>query len=109
MITLGRLATRVFEASGSRIPSVVGALDISPETRPDACGISLAVDPGAMYDRLKRMAPGVKRVFFAYEPGHDGWLLEHAKKEAAPVDWSCTQSQRMVCSRAPNATGISRR
>ncbi len=83
VITLGRLANRVFEASGSRIPSVVGALDISPETRPDASGISLAVDPGVMFDRLKRMAPGVKRVFFAYEPGHDGWLLEHAKKEAA--------------------------
>ncbi|MGH8654548.1 MAG: hypothetical protein ACREYE_21310 [Gammaproteobacteria bacterium] len=83
VITLGRLATRVFEACGSRIPSVIGALDLSPETRPDASGISLAVDPGAMFDQLKRMAPRVKRVFFAYEPGHDGWLLEHARKEAA--------------------------
>lgn len=103
VITLGRLATRVFEGSGSRIPSVVGALDISPETRPDASGISLVVDPGVMFDRLKRMAPGVKRVFIAYEPGHDGWLLEHAKKEVY------AQSRQMVCSRAPNATGISRK
>ncbi len=53
VITLGRLATRVFEASGSRIPFVVGALDLSPETRPDASGISLAVDPGVMFDRLR--------------------------------------------------------
>jgi putative ABC transport system substrate-binding protein len=83
VITLGRLATQLFETSGSRLPYVIGALDISPDTRPHASGISLAVDPGVMFDQLRNMAPMVKRVFLVYEPGHDHWLLERAKKDTS--------------------------
>ena len=45
VITLGRLATQVFEMSGSRLPHVIGALDISLETRPNASGISAPWTP----------------------------------------------------------------
>ena len=82
VITLGRLATQVFEMSGSRLPHVIGALDISPETRPNASGISLAVDPRVMFEHLKKIAPRVTRVFLVSEPGHDRWLVERAMKEA---------------------------
>lgn len=83
VITLGRLATHVLETSGARLPYVIGALDISPDTRPEASGISLAVDPAVMFDHLKKIAPRIKRVFLVFEPAHDRWLLERAKEEAS--------------------------
>jgi putative tryptophan/tyrosine transport system substrate-binding protein len=82
VIIIGRLATETFERSASKLPYVIGALDVSPQERPTASGISLVVDPALMFAELKKLVPTLKRVFVAYEPEHDGWFIERAKTEA---------------------------
>jgi hypothetical protein len=52
VVTLGRVATQSYEASGARVPQFIGALDVSPQTRPGASGVSLAVDPDRLFGQL---------------------------------------------------------
>jgi putative ABC transport system substrate-binding protein len=82
-VTLGRVATQAYEASGSGVPQLIGALDVSPQTRPGASGMSLAVDPDRLFEQLLAMAPTVKRVWVVYDPRRDAWVMEHACRAAA--------------------------
>lgn len=78
VITLGRAATHAYEASGLAVPQVIGALDLSPQTRPAASGISLSVDPVLLFSTLKRLAPQIKRVVVVYNPDRDRWIIDRA-------------------------------
>jgi putative ABC transport system substrate-binding protein len=83
VVTLGRVATQAYEASGASVPQLIGALDVSPQTRPGASGVSLAVDPDLLFERLLAMAPTVKRVWVVYDPRRDAWVMERARRAAA--------------------------
>lgn len=85
-ITLGRVPTEAFERLGSVIPQVIGALDASPQTRPDAAGVSLSVEPALLFQRLKLLFPGVRRVWVVYNPATDRWLIDLANDVAAAYD-----------------------
>ncbi|MGB2679995.1 MAG: hypothetical protein WBE39_01620 [Candidatus Competibacter sp.] len=63
VITLGRVATEIYEKIGLPFPQVVGALDVSPQTRPNVAGVSLAVDPALLFATLKQLAPARQRVW----------------------------------------------
>ncbi len=43
---------------------------------------SLAPDPQLLFDRLKSLMPGVKRVFVVYDPRQNGWLIRLAQDAA---------------------------
>jgi putative ABC transport system substrate-binding protein len=83
VVTLGRIATQAYEASGSVVPQLIGALDISLQTRPGASGMSLAVDPDLLFEQLLAIAPRVKRVLVVYDPRRDTWVMERARRAAA--------------------------
>jgi putative ABC transport system substrate-binding protein len=83
VLTLGRVATQAYEASGASVPQLIGALDVSPQTRSGASGVSLAVDPDGLFDRLLALAPTVKRVWVVYDPQRDAWVMERARRAAA--------------------------
>ncbi|MFO1432945.1 MAG: hypothetical protein U1F76_23010 [Candidatus Competibacteraceae bacterium] len=83
VITLGRVALQTYESSGLTLPQVIGALDLSPQTRPAAIGVSLAVDPALLFSTLKRLAPQTQRVFVVFNPDRERWIIEQAQ-QAAP-------------------------
>lgn len=85
VVTLGRVATQAFEATRLSLPQIIGALDLSPATRPSASGVSLTVDPEVLFQRLQRIVPTVKRVFVVYDPRRDSWIIERAKAAAASL------------------------
>ena len=62
---------------------MIGALDLSPQTRPDATGISLAVDPALLFATLKRLVPTIQRVFVVFNPSRERWIIERAQKNVA--------------------------
>lgn len=85
VVTLGRAATEAFERIEPSRPYVIGALDLSPQTRPSASGVSLSVDPQVVFERLKRIAPAVKRIFVVYDPSRDEWVITRAREVAASL------------------------
>ena len=82
-ITLGRVATESYEATGLKIPHVIGALNASPQTRPQVAGVGLAVDPALLFDTLERLSPATRRVWVVFNPVYDRWLIELAQRAAA--------------------------
>jgi putative ABC transport system substrate-binding protein len=85
-ITLGRVPTETYEQIGLKIPQVVGALDASPQTRPNVAGVGLAVDPALLFATLKRLSPATRRVWVVFDPAHDRWLIDLARPAAAALD-----------------------
>jgi putative ABC transport system substrate-binding protein len=83
VITLGRAATQAYTSTGLKTPQVIGALDLSPQTRPDATGISLAVDPALLFATLKSLVPTIKRVFVVFNPSRERWIIERAQQNVA--------------------------
>lgn len=81
-ITLGRVATSAYSAVGYPAPQVIGALAISPQTRPSATGISLSPEPELLFATLQSLAPRIQRVFTVYNPERDQWLIDHALSSA---------------------------
>jgi putative ABC transport system substrate-binding protein len=82
-LTLGRVPTETYEALGLKTPHVVGALDASPQTRPQVAGVGLAVDPALLFATLKQLAPAKQRVWVVFNPAYDRWLIELAQRAAA--------------------------
>ncbi|MFO1351548.1 MAG: hypothetical protein U1F68_13125 [Gammaproteobacteria bacterium] len=83
VITLGRVATQAYEHTALPWPQVIGALDASPQTRPRAAGISLAVDPELLFATLQRLAPAIRRVYVVYNPSRDRWIVDRARAATA--------------------------
>ncbi len=83
VITLGRIATESYAATGLKIPQVIGALNASPQTQPQVAGVSLAVDPALLFDTLQVLSPATQRIWVVFNPVHDRWLIELAQRAAA--------------------------
>ena len=45
-------------------------------------GISLTPDPDLLFQHLKQMAPGIKRIHVVYNPDRYQWLIDYANKAA---------------------------
>lgn len=85
VITLGRAGLTAAEGLRGKLPIVVGA--VSGATGPSATlfpGISLSPDPQALFDWLKQLAPGVRRVTVIYHPEHGEALIQRAREAAKP-------------------------
>lgn len=85
VITLGRVPTETYERIGPNIPYVVGALDASPQTRPNVAGVGLAVDPALLFATLQRLSPATRRVWVVFDPARDRWLIDLARPAAAAL------------------------
>jgi len=83
VVTLGRVPTETYEKIGLKAPYVVGALDASPQTRPNIAGVGLAVDPALLFATLKLLTPATRRVWVVFNPAYDRWLMEQAQRAAA--------------------------
>ena len=80
IIALGRTGLAASERWRGKIPIVVGALLLAPdESEVGLAGISLASDPKLLLDRLKRLAPSVKRVHVVYNSSSSEWLIRIAQ------------------------------
>lgn len=82
VITLGRQAFESYQTSGLRYKAISGGLDLSRDLNPKASGVSLSVAPDLFFKTLKRLIPGIRRVFVVYNPTKDRWLVEFAKEAA---------------------------
>lgn len=82
-ITLGRAGLLMARKLADTLPVVVGATFISPDAENRGlAGITLAPDPDALFDRLKKLAPDIKRVSVVYEPKSKTWEIDQARKAA---------------------------
>lgn len=83
VIALGRNGLKAAAGLDRDIGVVAGAVVSAPEA--DMRGMtvhSLAPDPMLLFDRLRAMMPGVRRVFVVYDPRQNAWLLRLAREAA---------------------------
>jgi putative ABC transport system substrate-binding protein len=85
VVALGRQGLRAAQALEANLPVVVGGIVSVPA--PVArerllAGISLTPDPALLFMHLRRLQPGVRRVFVVYNPAHNDWLLSLARPAA---------------------------
>lgn len=88
VITLGRKANDLYAASRSSAPQIVGGLDVPPGKSAKKSGVALSADPAFILGRLKAILPKAQRLIVVYDPAHDQWLIERAKKVAGSFDLS---------------------
>lgn len=82
-ITLGRTGLLSARVLSDLMPVVVGATFVAPNTeKPGLMGITLSPDPEAMFDKLRALAPDIKRVSVVYEPKRNEWEIDKARKAA---------------------------
>ncbi|ROR32021.1 putative ABC transport system substrate-binding protein [Inmirania thermothiophila] len=84
VIALGRQGMEAARTLQGALPVVVGAVSLRPGPAEGVTGVSLVPEPGAVFARLRRIAPGVRRVHVVYSVEESGWLVARAK-EAAPA------------------------
>lgn len=114
VIALGSTAVQAAESSSTRLPMVTGAV-VTPTGQPPLPGISLESDPGALFEQLISLRPGILTVHWLYRPARSGWLLENAQAaarkyklelDAVATDDARTSAQRYqeILNRADSAT-----
>lgn len=83
IIALGRNGLKAALAVNMDVKIVAGGLISPPENegRPLTL-LSLAPDPALLFDRLKTLMPGVRRVHVVYDPRNSGWLIRLARDAA---------------------------
>lgn len=82
-ITLGRSGLLTARKLADTLPVVVGATFIAPDgENRGLAGITLAPAPESLFNRLKKLAPEVKRVSVIYEPKSKTWEIDQARKAA---------------------------
>ncbi|SMB22131.1 conserved exported protein of unknown function [Sterolibacterium denitrificans] len=85
VIALGRNGLKAIKSAGG-IPDigiVVGGVVSVPEAEIRGMSVhSLAPDPLLLFERLRNMAPGTRRIYVAYEPGQNAWLMRLAREAA---------------------------
>lgn len=81
VIALGSTAVQAAQPLLARLPIVTGAV-VMPAGQPPLPGVSLESDPGALFEQLVRLRPGIRTVHWLYRPARSGWLLETAQAGA---------------------------
>ena len=83
VIALGRQGMKTATALSNDIGVVVGGVLTVPEIEVRGQPvISLSPDPTLLFAHMKALMPATKRVFVAYDPRINGWLITLAKEAA---------------------------
>ena len=83
LVALGQRGVDVVEHLDIDIPVIIGAvLYVSGAQNKLVSGISLTPDPDLLFQHLKQMAPGIKRIHVVYNPDRYQWLIDYANKAA---------------------------
>lgn len=79
VIALGQGSYEIGRQLSSMLPVVHGAVVIEPDGH---SGISLVIDPGQFFSRLKKLAPSVERVYTVFSERSNGWMIRVAREVA---------------------------
>lgn len=83
VITLGREGLKAVGALERDFGVVVGGVVSGPESEARSYPVvSLAPDPGMLFERLKQFMPGTRRVAAVYNPKQNAWLMRLARDAA---------------------------
>lgn len=83
VIALGRNGLKAVRGIGNDIGVVVGGVITASEAETRGMSVySLAPDPHLLFERLRAMAPAVRRIFVAYDPAQNTWLMRLAREAA---------------------------
>lgn len=83
VIALGRNGLKAATSLDRDIGVVAGGVINTSDTDVRGMAVhSLAPDPQLLFDRLKSIMPGAKRVFVVYDPRQNGWLIRLAQDAA---------------------------
>lgn len=83
VIALGRQGMRAARLLPKEYGIVVGGVLISNESEARGVAIyTLTPDPGLLFQRLKSLMPGAKRVAVVYDPKQNEWLIKNARQSA---------------------------
>lgn len=83
VIALGRNGLKAVNGLDRDFEVVVGGIISAPEAETRGMAVlSLTPDPYLLFERLKSMVPGVRRVFVVYEPNQNAWLIRLAREAA---------------------------
>lgn len=83
VIGLGRLGIKFStQMQQQRLPAVFGAVNVAPDAALELSGISLVLDAGAVFKRLKELVPQVRRVTIVYNSKRSSWVVDSARKAA---------------------------
>ena len=83
VITLGREGMKAAAALEREFGVVVGGVVSGPEGESrNYPVVSLAPDPGMLFERLKQFMPGARRVVVVYNPKQNAWLMRLARDAA---------------------------
>ncbi len=75
----GSVVKAVSQIEVPRNSVVSGAMFHTPETIKQYQGVSMAPNPGLLFDRLLSVSPNIKQVYVVYEQSKDAWLIERAE------------------------------
>lgn len=83
VIALGRNGLKAASTLDKEIGIVTGGVLSVPEGEGrNGAVLSLAPDPALLLSKLKALAPQIQRVFVAYDPRQNAWLIKLAKEAA---------------------------
>lgn len=83
VIALGRQGMKIAASLDRNIGVVVGGVITSPENAlRDFPVHSMSPDPALLFAQLKRLSPGMRRVFTVYDPQQNDWFIKRAKVAA---------------------------
>lgn len=83
VIALGRQGMKAASGLEREFGVVAGGVVSVPEGEAQGFSVvSLAPDPGMLFDRLKRFMPAVRRVLVVYDPRQNAWLMRLAREAA---------------------------
>jgi len=86
IVVLGRRGIEAVRNLKLTIPSVFGGvLYVADTTLGNSVGISLTPDPKQLFNQLKRLSPGTRRVFVVYNPARYQWLIDLAEPVATAL------------------------
>lgn len=81
IISLGKRSLNLVATVPRRPETVVGGVIIAPNEA-NLPGISLVSNPGVVLTHVKKLLPGVRRIYAAYQPQSADWLILLAKAAA---------------------------
>lgn len=83
VIALGRQGMKAASGLEREFGVVAGGVVSLPDGEaPGFSVVSLAPDPGMLFERLKRLMPAARRVLVVYDPRQNAWLMRLAREAA---------------------------